>query len=223
MTWTVRRGNQDVQLQVGAPLYTSDFLRTGQGWVPASEYPHAVWALLRAGQGIWFRAGDAFYASDLVSTGWGWIPLPQHPTFARFFQQPRAVAPPTMQSPGSSLLGALAAGGLVALGGCALWKVFSDPEPRRIRQIARQLEEGDALVFADVKGWPRPPIRNGRIADVHAIYPNGEELLVEVENERSLGRSHARAQVRDLMQWASEAPGRHFSLEVVAGGRGGRS
>src|SRR4051794_28719150 len=49
-----------------------------------------------------------------------------------------------------------------------------DPEPKAIDKAARGLEEGGAIVFADIEGWPRPPAINGHVPDVYAVRESRE-------------------------------------------------
>lgn len=112
---------------------------------------------------------------------------------------------------------------VIAGGGVLLKWALEDPEPRAIRKLAREKSENGAfLVFADIKGYARPPILNGRIADVVAYYRDGAIEVIEVENERSIERAHARGQIRDLAIWASRSRYRSLVVEIVDGGRGGK-
>ncbi len=99
---------------------------------------------------------------------------------------------------------------LLGLGifGAACWAIdylTSDPEPRRIRELAKEREDDGALVFADVKGYPQPPVINGRRPDVLAYHPDGTQEMIEVENEKSIMGHHAGQQARAFEKWASRS------------------
>lgn len=117
---------------------------------------------------------------------------------------------------------------LLGLGaiGAACWAIdylTSDPEPRRIKELAKEREDEGALVFADVKGYPQPPTVNGCRPDVLAYHLDGTEEMIEVENEKSILGHHAAKQERAFEKWANRSGRRSFQFEVVTGGRGGRS
>jgi hypothetical protein len=96
-----------------------------------------------------------------------------------------------------------------------------DPEPRAIDKAARGLEEGGAIVFADLDGWPRPPAINGHVPDVYAVRES-REIVLEFENPESVRCPPAERQNDAFESWADESPGREYEQIVVRGGRGGR-
>lgn len=136
-----------------------------------------------------------------------------------------AVTPPTTPALpwGKILLGAAAGAAAAAFGVWAYKRAAADPEVVRIKQLAKAFERDGAEVAADIKGWPQPRLTNGRRLDVLADYPDGTVVAVEVENDRSIHRRHARDQIDDATTWAARSSRREFYVEVVDGGRGGKS
>lgn len=116
----------------------------------------------------------------------------------------------------------LAVGALAVIGIPWLLSRRSDPEAKTIRGLAEELEREGAIVFTDLAGSPRPPNLGGHIPDIFAVIEDGGELAVEVENERSVTRPHARKQDKAFKKWAAARPNRHYEQLVVRGGRGGR-
>lgn len=137
----------------------------------------------------------------------------------RLHRPAQAATPPAEIPWGKILLGALAVGGVYL----AYRKLTDDPEPKRIREIAEGYERDGASVWADIKGWPQPPLLNGRRPDVFAKFSCGFREAVEVENDRSIDRSHARAQIADLSRWEARTKRTAFFVDVVKGGRGGKA
>lgn len=117
----------------------------------------------------------------------------------------------------------IAAGLALVVGALVVRKALQDPEPARIEELAEEHLARGATVCADIKGWPQPPVLNGSRPDVFVITSRGKELAIEVENDKSVDRSHARGQVTNLSLWAARSEKRTFRLEVVEGGRGGKS
>ena len=97
-----------------------------------------------------------------------------------------------------------------------------DPEPRAIRRAAKAMDEDGAVVFANLDGWPRPPVVKGYIPDVYAVYED-REIILEFENERSVEQAQALREDVAFAAWARESPGREYDQIVVPGGRGGRA
>jgi len=99
-----------------------------------------------------------------------------------------------------------------------------DEEAEAIRSLALDLDDEGAAVFADIKGFSRPPIINGHIPDVFALMDDGSQLAVEFENERSVRRTHARRQDKAFTKWAKASPKkRAYVQEIIPGGKGRRS
>jgi hypothetical protein len=95
-----------------------------------------------------------------------------------------------------------------ALFGAVVKAARRDP----LRDAAEALERDGAVVFAAAPGWPRPPVINGFIPDVYAVYED-REILLELEDEAALRRGEAFA------AWAVEAEGRDYQQIAVPGGR----
>jgi hypothetical protein len=76
-----------------------------------------------------------------------------------------------------------------------------DPEHKVIRRLAEAHLRQGAEVGADIAGWPKPRATHGRIADVHAVYSNGDEELIEVERIETADSWHARKQDEAFRRW----------------------
>lgn len=63
-----------------------------------------------------------------------------------------------------------------------------------------------AIVWADLVGSPRSPNLGGSIPDIFALFPDSGEVAVEVENERSATKGHARKQDRAFRSRAEAGP-----------------
>lgn len=96
----------------------------------------------------------------------------------------------------------------------------ADPEWVAIHQSAERHARNGADVRADIAGWPRPPVLDGRIPDVHAHYGDRVEIE-EYENERSVVRTHAAEQHATFTRWANRSYRREYTQFLVPGGRGG--
>lgn len=121
------------------------------------------------------------------------------------------------------LVGGAAVG---AAGAFALANVIEalteDPERKAIRQSAEKHLARGAEVFADIPGWPRPPVIFGRIPDIYAKYPNGRVKIEEFENDSSVSSTHANAQDRAFTRWVNMSVRFSYTQIIVDGGRGGR-
>jgi len=102
----------------------------------------------------------------------------------------------------------------------ALRGALGDPQLAAIREAAEALERDGAAVFANLGGWPRPPVLGGFIPDVYAVFDDCEVAL-SMENERSAVDASTRRQHLALTAWSREADRRVYEQIVVAGGRGG--
>jgi hypothetical protein len=85
-----------------------------------------------------------------------------------------------------------------------------DPEAKAILRSARSHVKAGAEVYADLPGWPKPPVLNGHIPDVYAEY------------ELSIERTHARRQDAAFSAWAEQGEHREYEQILIKGGRGGR-
>lgn len=98
-----------------------------------------------------------------------------------------------------------------------------DPETVAIRRTAKRYIKSGAFVRADIAGWSRPPTINGHIPDVHAVYPDGREVVLEFENARSVFSTHARRQHAAFSAHADEFDHVEYAQVVINNGRGGRA
>lgn len=96
-----------------------------------------------------------------------------------------------------------------------------DPEKVAIRRTAKRHLKNGAEVFADLRGWPKPPTLNGHIPDIFAVYED-REIALEFENRNSVSRTHARRQDLAFSSWAADSPKREYEQILVKNGRGGR-
>jgi len=109
--------------------------------------------------------------------------------------------------------------GLGILGGAAVWAIYESSlttRERHDRELVRtansELRKG-ARVFADAKGWPKPPITNGRRADVISI--KGRRVkLIEIEHEHTLDTKHTREQVGDLAEFCESVEDFECTFEI---------
>ena len=109
--------------------------------------------------------------------------------------------------------------GLGILGSAAVWAIYESSlttRERHDRELVRtaksELRKG-AHVFADAKGWPKPPITNGRRADVISI--KGRRVkLIEIEHEHTLDTKHTREQVDDLAEFCESAEDFECTFEI---------
>jgi hypothetical protein len=151
-----------------------------------------------------------FHAQDPVSDGWTY---------------------PSEESPVSSPISGVRVrtdeGWLSRLAGAgarfrsAIKSARPDPEPRALREAAEVLERDGGVVFAALDGWPRPPVVQGFVPDLYAVFED-REIVLSFVNEQSVLR--AQSQRRDLAfsAWAAASSLRIYEQIVVEGGRGGR-
>ncbi len=103
----------------------------------------------------------------------------------------------------------------------ALRGALRDPEAKAMREAADTLERDGAVVFAQLGGWPRPPVLLGFVPDVYAVFEDCEVAL-SFENEQSVLDPSTRRQDLAFTAWAEASPLRVYEQIVVSGGRGGR-
>lgn len=96
-----------------------------------------------------------------------------------------------------------------------------DPALKAIGEAAAALERDGAVVFACLDGWPRPPVVQGFVPDVYAVFEDCEVVLSFAAEPPAL---EGPAQRRDLAftSWAEASPVRLYKHVIVARGRGGR-
>lgn len=178
-----------------------------------------MYRVFRDGQVVNVPPGALRATDQLQGADGMWRPASAYPGLI-----PQAAPPPKPAIPwGKILLGAAAGAAAAAFSVWAYKQINADPEVLRIKKIAKEFQRDGADVAADIKGWPQPRLTNGRRLDVLADYPDGSTVGVEVENDRSIGRRHARDQIGDAATWAARSYRRTFYVEVVRGGRGGKS
>lgn len=99
-------------------------------------------------------------------------------------------------------------GGALSALGSALDGARGGPVARAIGAAAARLDRRGALVFADLPGWPRPPLIGGFVPSVYAVLADREVVLwVEPADGASAltdRRHHA------FSAWAAAAPEREY-------------
>ena len=76
-----------------------------------------------------------------------------------------------------------------------------DPEPRALLDAAEVLEHDGGVVFADLDGWPRPPVVQGFVPDLYAVFED-REIVLSFVNEQSALRETARRRDLAFAAWA---------------------
>jgi hypothetical protein len=109
------------------------------------------------------------------------------------------------------LLGAVLRAGGAGGGGGA--------ERRAIRRAAESLERDGAAVFANVEGWPRPPVVQGFLPDVYAVFADREVVLDLAGDEGAAQGEAERRREIAFEAWAEAASRRVYEQIVVAGAR----
>jgi hypothetical protein len=170
----------------------------------------------RSGLGIFTRPtlGEVrmplFNASDPVSDGWTYPP------------EELDLSPPVsgvQVRGGDGWLSRLVGAG--ARFRAALKSARPDPEPRALREAAEVLEQDGGVVFADLDGWPRPPVVQGFVPDLYAVFED-REIVLSFVNDQSVLRDSSRRRDLAFSSWAGASALRIYEQVVVAGGRGGR-
>jgi hypothetical protein len=111
--------------------------------------------------------------------------------------------------------------GAGALVRSALRVTRGDPEARAVLEAAETLERGGGVVFARLEGWPRPPVVQGFVPDVYAVFDD-REIVLSFENEGSIHHASTQQRAGAFAVWASASPRRIHEQIVIPGGRGGR-
>ena len=124
-------------------------------------------------------------------------------------------------SPPESGVTVIGGGGWIARLRSAIRGARPDPEPRALRDAAEVLEHDGGVVFADLDGWPRPPVVQGFVPDLYAVFED-REIVLSFVNERSALRETARRRDLAFTAWAAASALRICGEILVAGGRGGR-
>jgi hypothetical protein len=170
----------------------------------------------RSGSGIVTRPtrGEVrmslFHAQDPVSDGW------TYPS-----------EEPPLSPPISGVRVRVEGGWLTRLVGAgsrfrsALRSARPDPEPRALLEAAEVLERDGGVVFADLDGWPRPPVVSGFVPDLYAVFED-REIVLSFVNDESVLREQSRRRDLAFSAWAGASALRIYEQIVVEGGRGGR-
>jgi hypothetical protein len=109
---------------------------------------------------------------------------------------------------------------LVAAGAGALVLIRELTQSKRqkhdrvVERTAEEMVRKGYAVAADVPGWPRPPLLNGRRVDVYAQRDRRVELI-EVEHVDTLDTSHTREQVADLADACVSRRGHRLRVKLT--------
>ncbi len=87
---------------------------------------------------------------------------------------------------------------------------------RAVRGAAEALERDGGMVFANVGGWPRPPVVGGFVPDVYAVLEDREVVL-----DVARGAAGRRREVA-FVAWAEAASRRVYQQIVVEAAPQGR-
>lgn len=88
------------------------------------------------------------------------------------------------------------------------------PVARAVVAAATRLDREGALVFADVPGWPRPPLIHGFVPSVYAVFTD-RELVLQVMELRADSAEPDHRRRRAFRAWAAAAPEREHEILVV--------
>lgn len=83
-----------------------------------------------------------------------------------------------------------------------------------VARIARGYERRDYEVYADIEGYPQPPLIYGHRPDLLAI-KNAHRTIVEVETLDSLGTTHADAQHRAFLRARRRSATTHYRRVIA--------
>jgi hypothetical protein len=110
---------------------------------------------------------------------------------------------------------------LLDAGAKVLQSARRDPEIRALIDAAAVLERDGGVVFAALDGWPRPPVVQGFVPDLYAVFED-REVVLDFVNEGSVARDATRRKHRAFTAWARASVQRVYEQILVEGGRGGR-
>jgi hypothetical protein len=96
-----------------------------------------------------------------------------------------------------------------------------DPEIRALHDAASVLERDGGVVFADLDGWPRPPVVQGFVPDLYAVFDD-REIVLDFVDQDSVARDATGRKDRAFTAWARASTRRVYERILVEGGRGGR-
>ncbi|APR82349.1 Hypothetical protein A7982_07698 [Minicystis rosea] len=96
--------------------------------------------------------------------------------------------------------------------------VRGEPAERAMRKAIARFDRDGALVFADLDGFPRPPVIHGFVPSVYAVFED-RELVLDIETAGPEDGGAAARRRLAFTTWASEGPERDFEVVVVSGRR----
>lgn len=105
------------------------------------------------------------------------------------------------------------------LGVGAIWAIHEgslttrERHDREVKRAAKEKLREGFDVAADIAGWPKPPVTNGRRVDVFAMRGRSVKMI-EIEHEHTLDTSHTRAQINDLADFCDTVDSFDCELEV---------
>jgi hypothetical protein len=110
---------------------------------------------------------------------------------------------------------------LLDAGARVLQSARRDPEIGALIDAASVLERDGGVVFADLDGWPRPPVVQGFVPDLYAVFED-REVVLDFVNDDSVARDTTRRRDRAFTAWARASTRRVYEQILVEGGRGRR-
>ena len=110
---------------------------------------------------------------------------------------------------------------LLGVGARVLQGARRDPEPRALLDAAEVLERDGGVVFANLDGWPRPPVVQGFVPDLYAVFED-REIVLDFVNDQSVLRDDVRRRDQAFTAWAQASTRRIYEQILVEGGRRGR-
>jgi hypothetical protein len=94
--------------------------------------------------------------------------------------------------------------------------VGGEPTERAIRRAVGRFERGGALVFADLEGWPRPPVIHGFVPAAYAVFEDREVILLVEDEAQPDTETELRRRIA-FEAWAAEGPEREVESVTVSG------